>query len=134
MSDQPTPQLHLSYGPHIRRGRTTTDIMWMVNAALLPALVWATLVFGWQVVGITISSILGCLFAEHLVCKIQKKETTIMDGSVVCTGLLLAYTLPPGIPLWMPFIGGALGTADQGFAGNLAGCGNQQPCWLWVAY
>ncbi len=119
MSEQ-TPTLHLSYGPHIRRGLTTANIMWLVNATLMPALVWAALVFGWQVVAITISSILGCLAAEHFVCKLQQKETTIGDGSVVCTGLLLAYTLPPAIPMWMPFIGGLLGTLfGKGVFGGL---------------
>lgn len=105
-----TPTLHVSYGPHIRSGRSTSDIMWLVNASLVPALVWAALVFGWQVVAITASSIIGCALAEHFVCKIAGKETTIKDGSVVCTGLLLAYTLPPAMPIWMPFIGGLLGT------------------------
>ncbi len=119
MSEQ-TPTLHLSYGPHIRCDRTTTNIMWLVNASLIPALAWAALVFGWQVIGITTASILGCLLAEHLTCKLQHKTTTIMDGSVVCTGLLLAYTLPPAIPIWMPFVGGLLGTLfSKGVFGGL---------------
>ena len=32
------PTLHLSSGPHIASGRTTAQIMWMVNLSLLPAL------------------------------------------------------------------------------------------------
>lgn len=100
---------HLSYGPHIRRGRTTAEIMWLVNISLMPALVWAWIVFGWQVVAITASSILGCVVAEHLACKLTKVPSTIRDGSVVCTGILLAFTLPPALPLWMPFVGALLG-------------------------
>ncbi len=105
----PEPHLYLSTGPHIRRGRTTADIMWLVNLSLAPALLWAVLVFGWPVLGITLSAIAGCALAEHLACKVRGTDSTVYDGSVVCTGLLLAYTLPPGIPLWMPFVGGALG-------------------------
>jgi len=105
----PEPHLYLSTGPHIRRGRTTADIMWLVNLSLAPALLWAVLVFGWPVLGITLASIAGCALAEHLACMVRGTDSTVRDGSVVCTGLLLAYTLPPGIPLWMPFIGGARG-------------------------
>ncbi|HZD04225.1 MAG TPA: RnfABCDGE type electron transport complex subunit D, partial [Longimicrobiales bacterium] len=32
---------------------------------------------------------------------------TLRDGSAVITGLLLGLTLPPGLPLWMAFVGGA---------------------------
>jgi electron transport complex protein RnfD len=106
----PANSLHVSYGPHIRRGRSTAQIMWLVNASLAPALIWATLVFGWQVVAICATSILGCALAEQIACKLSGRASTLGDGSVVCTGLLLAYTLPPAIPLWMPFVGGLLGT------------------------
>lgn len=104
----PAPTLHLSSGPHIASGRSTAQIMWMVNLALLPALAWAWAVFGWVVLAITLSSILGCVAAEYAVCRIAKNPSTLPDGSAVCSGLLLAYTLPPGIPIWMPFIGGML--------------------------
>jgi len=100
--------LHLSSGPHIFSGRTTSKIMWMVNMSLLPALLWAWLVFGWVVLAITASSILGCVVAEYLACRITNSASTLPDGSAVCSGLLLAYTLPPGISLWMPFVGGLL--------------------------
>ena len=103
-----TPTLHLSSGPHIASGRSTAQIMWMVNLSLLPALAWAWAVFGWAVLAVTLSSVLGCVFAEYLVCRVGKVPSTLPDGSAVCSGLLLAYTLPPAIPMWMPFIGGML--------------------------
>lgn len=112
MSETPvsesSPNLHLSSGPHIFSGRSTAQIMWTVNLSLLPALLWAWAVFGWVVLAITLSSILGCVAAEYAVCRIAKTTSTIADGSAVCSGLLLAFTLPPGISIWMPFIGGML--------------------------
>ena len=107
MSESARP-LHLSSGPHIASGRSTAQIMWMVNFSLLPALLWAWAVFGPVVLAIVVSSILGCLVAEAAACKISNSALTIADGSAVCSGLLLAYTLPPGMPIWMPFIGGML--------------------------
>ncbi|CAG4883576.1 Proton-translocating ferredoxin:NAD(+) oxidoreductase complex subunit D [Georgfuchsia toluolica] len=112
MSETPvsesSPTLHLSSGPHIFSGRSTAQIMWTVNLSLLPALLWAWAVFGWAVLAITLSAILGCVVAEYAVCRIAKTASTIADGSAVCSGLLLAFTLPPGISIWMPFIGGML--------------------------
>lgn len=108
MSESATNKLHLSSGPHIFSGRTTAQIMWMVNLSLLPALLWAWVVFGPAVLAITLSAILGCVVAEYLACQITKTASTITDGSAVCSGLLLAYTLPPGISIWMPFVGGVL--------------------------
>ena len=104
----PASVLHLSSGPHILSSRSTAQIMWTVNLSLAPALIWAWAVFGWAVLAITASSILGCLVAESLACKISNKAPTLADGSAFCSGLLLAYTLPPGMPIWMPFIGGML--------------------------
>ncbi len=103
-----SPTLHLSSGPHIASGRSTAQIMWMVNLSLVPALLWAWAVFGPVVLAIAVSSILGCVVAEAAACKIAKTAMTVFDGSAVCSGLLLAYTLPPGMPIWMPFIGGML--------------------------
>jgi electron transport complex protein RnfD len=33
---------------------------------------------------------------------------SIKDGSAVITGLLLAYIIPPGVPYWMPILGGVM--------------------------
>jgi Na+-translocating ferredoxin:NAD+ oxidoreductase subunit D len=34
---------------------------------------------------------------------------SLSDGSAAITGVLLGLTLPPGLPLWMAFVGGAFG-------------------------
>jgi len=38
----------------------------------------------------------------------EKRTSTLMDGSALLTGVLLALTLPPAIPLWMAYLGGAI--------------------------
>jgi len=40
--------------------------------------------------------------------KIRKKPIAINDGSAAVTGLLLALTLPPYLPLWMAAVGAAV--------------------------
>jgi electron transport complex protein RnfD len=37
------------------------------------------------------------------------RRGSLRDGSAVITGILLGLTLPPGIPLWMAFLGGGFG-------------------------
>ena len=36
------------------------------------------------------------------------RPVTIKDGSAVITGVLLAYVIPPGVPYWMPVLGGVI--------------------------
>src|SRR5690606_29045282 len=49
-------------------------------------------------------------------CRINRKESTVSDWSAVITGLLLGLTLPPGLPLWMAFVGGVISIALGKFA------------------
>ncbi|GFP23379.1 Na+-translocating ferredoxin:NAD+ oxidoreductase subunit D, partial [Candidatus Hakubella thermalkaliphila] len=42
--------------------------------------------------------------------KIMGRKFT-MDGSAILTGLLLALSLPPTVPIWMPVVGAAFGIA-----------------------
>jgi electron transport complex protein RnfD len=39
----------------------------------------------------------------------ERGTKSLGDGSALITGILLGLTLPPGIPLWMAFLGGAFG-------------------------
>ncbi|MCM2323044.1 MAG: RnfABCDGE type electron transport complex subunit D [Oligoflexia bacterium] len=112
--------LHLSYGPHVRSGESTSSIMWQVNLALLPALIWAVGVFGVRPLLITLAAVLGCVAGEQLFCLLQKRRTTLTDGTAVCSGMLLAFTLPPGLSPWMATIGGFLAiTLTKGVFGGL---------------
>ncbi|MEJ2722865.1 MAG: RnfABCDGE type electron transport complex subunit D, partial [bacterium] len=36
------------------------------------------------------------------------RNSTVSDGSAILTGILLALTLPPGLPLWMAFLGAVI--------------------------
>jgi len=50
---------------------------------------------------------------------VEEKRERIWDGSAVLTGLLLAYNLPPQVPLWMPVAGSifAIAIGKQVFGG-----------------
>lgn len=93
-------------GPHVHAAETTADIMWWVNASLAPAALWGVFVFGVPALATIAASIAGAAAAEWLSGGALKLKPTLGDGSAVCTGLLLALTLPPLLPAWMAALGG----------------------------
>lgn len=99
--------LHVSSNPHVRDKMTTSTIMKMVVAALLPAGVFGVYNFGLRALLIIAVSIASSVFFEWLYDRLMHKKNTITDFSAVVTGLLLALNMPVSIPLWMPVLGSA---------------------------
>ncbi len=97
--------LNLSSAPHTRDRWTTPYIMRMVMVSLLPATVVGILVHGWQAFGIIALAVVSAVASEWVFNKICHKPDTIWDGSAVITGLLLALSLGPKTPLYIPVIG-----------------------------
>lgn len=92
-------------GPHVRAEVTTRRIMWTVNATLAPAAIWGVFVFGYRALFVMLAAIAGAAAAEWLAGRALGAHRTVTDGSAVCTGLLLAFTLPPLVAPWMAFVG-----------------------------
>jgi Na+-translocating ferredoxin:NAD+ oxidoreductase subunit D len=100
--------LLVSVSPHIKTDVTTARIMWTVVACLMPPLVLSVFVFGFQTLIITAVSVLSCVATEAVSQKLLGRPITVKDGSAVITGILLAYVIPPGVPLWMPVLGAVM--------------------------
>lgn len=100
-------ELHVSVSPHIRSRITISYIMWNVIIALIPALIGSIYYFGFRSLLIAVLAIISAIGFEGITQKLFGRKCTILDGSAVITGLLLAFNLPPGIPLWIPVIGSA---------------------------
>ncbi|MCE1246937.1 MAG: RnfABCDGE type electron transport complex subunit D [Firmicutes bacterium] len=81
--------------------------MWTVSACLAPAGLAGIYIFGFSAFWVILSCLAGAVLSEYVWQKLNKKPVTIRDGSAFLTGLLLAYNLPPGIPLWAAFLGSA---------------------------
>lgn len=99
--------LHVSSNPHIRDKMTTSKIMQMVTAALLPAAVFGVYNFGLRALLVIVITVASSVFFEWIYDKLMHKKNTITDFSAVVTGLLLALNMPASIPLWMPVLGSA---------------------------
>lgn len=112
--------LIVSIGPHSKDPITTKKIMWAVVAALAPAGVAGVFIFGWNALAVIIAAVATAVVTEALILAIRKKDVkAVYDGSAVMTGLLLAYNLPPQVPLWLPVAGAffAIAIGKQAFGG-----------------
>ncbi len=111
--------LYVSPAPHITHKDSVPKIMWIVFISLLPAAIWAVYYFGLPALKVIIASIFSCLITETLLNIIRKQPLSIKDGSAAVTGLLLAFTLPPQLPIYIPITAGVfgIGIAKQLFGG-----------------
>ncbi len=100
-----TNKFFISSSPHAHGGSSTTKIMWTVSGSLLPAAGWSVYIFGVPALSVILATVLFCATFEALAQRISGKPTTITDGSAVLTGLILALTLPPGLPIWICGLG-----------------------------
>jgi len=76
-----------------------------VIIALLPALGVSIYMFGLRSLLIVVLTCTTAVLFEYLSRKLMKRYNSIGDLSAVVTGLLLAFNLPPTVPLYVPVIG-----------------------------
>ena len=108
---QRDPDLLLFHAPLLRQGMTTPSAMRDVLIALAPATGAALWFFGISAALVLGASIAGAVLAEWLFAPRDARGVSLRDYTGVLTGLLLGLTLPPGLPLWMAFLGGFAGIA-----------------------
>lgn len=122
-----TQKLYVSPSPHILSKNNTRMVMLGVMVALLPTMVASAFLFGPRILllcGVTVAASVGF---EALWCVVRKKPVPVGDFSAAVTGLILAYNLPPAMPLWMATIGAfiAVVVVKQLFGG--LGCNFANP-------
>ncbi len=120
-------KLLITPSPHIKSPRTVRGIMLDVVIALIPACIAGVILFGLRSLWVILASVASAVASEVIYRKAVNKEATVNDLSAVVTGLLLALTLPPNVPVWIPVIGSvfAIVIAKQIFGG--LGCNFVNP-------
>ena len=98
--------LNVSSSPHVRDTVTTKSIMYDVLIALLPAAAFGVFQFGFHALLVIIITMAACALSEYVYEYALGKPITIMDGSALVTGMILALNMPANIPLWIPVLGG----------------------------
>ena len=100
-------KITVSPAPHISHKLSTQRVMGDVIIGLLPAMAAAIWFFRLQAVLVILTCVTACMASEWMCNVLRKKENSLWDLSAVVTGLILAFSLPPAIPLWAAVIGSA---------------------------
>jgi electron transport complex protein RnfD len=79
--------------------------MWSVVLSLVPVVAVSIFYFGPSAVLVISAATAGAVITEYAF----GAKGTLKDGSTAITGVLLGLTLPPGLPIWMAFLGGVFG-------------------------
>ena len=112
--------------PFVSSGMTTGKIMLDVIIAFLPALVWSVYIFGVRALVITLISVVSCVLLEVWGELLFKRRSTLTDLSAVVSGMILAFTLPVSVSLYVPVIGALIAmTIKLAFGG--IGCNPVNP-------
>jgi len=109
----------VSFSPHLHKGESVSRIMWMVVISLIPAGAAGVFIFGISSLWVIILGVVSTVVTEAVLQFFTKRKITILDGSAVITGLLLAYNLPSHVPFWLPIVGSffSIAIAKQVFGG-----------------
>lgn len=134
-------KMFVTPAPHIYHNDSVPKIMWIVFISLLPAGAWGVYYFGLPALKVIITCIVTSLLTELFFNYIRKSSITIGDGSAAVTGILLAYTLPPYVPIYIPITASifAIGVVKHLFGGlgynvlNPALCGRVFVMFAWIA-
>ena len=105
------PIIELRTSPHIHKPHSVEVIMRNVVYALLPIVAFAVYAFGISALALILVVTLSCLLTEQLFNHLSNRHNTLADWSATITGILLALTLPPGLPLWMGAVAGFIAIA-----------------------
>ena len=97
--------LNLSSSPHARDRWTTAFIMRVVVLSLMPATIVGVFAYGFNALLVVLCSVIAAVGAEFAFDKLCHKPDTWKDGSAVVTGLMLALSLSPYVPMYIPIIG-----------------------------
>jgi electron transport complex protein RnfD len=100
--------LPISTAPFLHTQTSTPGIMWEVIYTLIPVQLAAFYFFGLSSVMVSLSAVAGAMLTEWLFDSSAQRGESLKDGSALLTGMLLAFCLPPGFPLWMAFLGGVV--------------------------
>ena len=113
--------LDVAYQPQVRTTKDTCRLMLDVIIALIPAIIVGVLQFGLYPLVLLLTGVCSAVFWEWGYRRLFKKEASIGDLSAALTGLLLALTMPPTAPWWLPVIGTFFGIGKNFLNPALAG-------------
>ncbi len=101
----------VSSAPHISQRLSTRSVMADVIIALAFPTAVAGYFFRFHALILIATCVLSCVVTEWLCNLIRKKQNSLDDFSAVVTGIILALSLPPSLPVWAAIIGSVVSIA-----------------------
>jgi len=104
----------VSPSPHISERYSTRRIMIDVIIGLVPAMVMAGYYFRLRALVLIATCVISCVLTEwvcNVVRRISRPRESLGDFSAVVTGIILALSVPPALPVWAAIIGSAFAIA-----------------------
>jgi electron transport complex protein RnfD len=103
--------IRVSCAPHISQRLSTREIMIDVIIALAPAMAAAGYFFRFYALILISVCVISAVVTEWICNIIRKKPSSLGDFSAVVTGIILALSLPPALPVWAAVIGSGVAIA-----------------------
>jgi electron transport complex protein RnfD len=103
--------LRVSCAPHIGEPFSTRSAMIDVIIGLVPAMAAAGYYFRIYALILISTCCLSAVATEWLCNLIRKKTNSLGDFSAIVTGIILALSLPPSLPIWAAVIGACFAVA-----------------------
>ncbi len=104
-------KITVSPSPHISGSLSTRRVMVDVIIGLAPAMIMAGYYFRIPAIILMATCVISCVATEWLCNIICKKPNSLGDFSAVVTGIILALSVPPALPVWGAVIGSAFSIA-----------------------
>lgn len=98
----------VTFAPHIGQPLTTRRVMLDVVIGLAPAMVAAGVYFRLHALLLLGTCVVWCLATEWVCNTIRKQPNSLGDLSAAVTGIILALSLPPSLPLWAAAVGSSV--------------------------
>ena len=103
--------IRVSCAPHISEPMSTRSVMIDVLIGLAPAVVAAGYYFRIHALVLITTCVISCVATEALCNVICKRSNSLDDFSAIVTGIILALSLPPKLPLWAAIVGSVVSIA-----------------------
>ena len=103
--------LTVSPSPHVSKPLSTRGVMLDVIISLAPAMLAAGIYFRIRAVVLIAACVASCAATEWACNQVRRKSNSLDDLSAVVTGIILALSLPPALPVWAAIIGSVFSIA-----------------------
>ncbi len=96
----------VAFSPHITDEKNSLNRIYLNLAiSLLPALLFGFIAFGFNAVFVALVCVLSTMSYDVVYNLIKHKKFMITDYSTLYLGVMVAVSMPAGIPAWWPIIG-----------------------------